>query len=274
MQNEQQLNPEQLRFENELLKLKLQAEYGAIFPEDHISALPPEIEHEFLKNILSDQHPDSKPVSFRVYDFIGKPDYQHWELLSPDLIAGENNKLLQLLEKHAIHITFNFEVSEEEKYRFITEDIFDEEILYYYLPGWYYEFIYEEFYPNYEEDMKHDTTLTLYTLIDTRPLDEDELLFFLNDEIKEQFLQRFKAFHESFDKLEIVSLYLNDPELDEYLFSPPEGTSAKVQFELKFKGVPEDSSEEIEHELFGEFGYVFREDSFLISRIFLPGIVE
>ena len=95
---------ENLRIENEILKLKMQAESGAYFSENTNADLPPEIENEFLRQI---QHFEEawKDVKYtKVYDIAGKPYFKKAYELLPDEIEKELQALFELLDKHNINL--------------------------------------------------------------------------------------------------------------------------------------------------------------------------
>ena len=65
---------ENLRVENELLRLKMQAELGG---NSYTSpGLDPQIENEFLKNVMAfeNSHANSQPAT--VFDILGKPYFK------------------------------------------------------------------------------------------------------------------------------------------------------------------------------------------------------
>src|ERR1043166_1457696 len=60
-----------LQIENELLKLKMQAERGAIFGD--MEELPPEIEAQFLKNVQQFEDSFDNAGEITIYDCLGRP---------------------------------------------------------------------------------------------------------------------------------------------------------------------------------------------------------
>ena len=81
---------DELTTENELLKLKMMAEFGGDFAgSEH---LPPEIEHVFLKQINRFHHLHEKAGMIKIYDFIGAPLYNHVHDLSDKEIKKELKK--------------------------------------------------------------------------------------------------------------------------------------------------------------------------------------
>ena len=154
-------NPdENLRMENELLKLKLIAQFGDAFQLSN-SELPPEIENEFLKNVLAfeDAHRNSKFV--KVYEQLAKPVYKKAEELSDTEVSDELQRLKTIMEEHNMALDVLATYDDRIIYKFITEELFeqetetgDEE-----LPGigMTKRFIYEEFHPNHEYDIDSRT---------------------------------------------------------------------------------------------------------------------
>ncbi len=95
---------ENLRMENELLRLKMKAELGAE-PFNVSDDIDPEIENQFLKNVLAFEHNFAITKPAKVYDLIGRPEFKksaeldnamidealEWVI---DLLAGKNRGVL------------------------------------------------------------------------------------------------------------------------------------------------------------------------------------
>ena len=144
---------EELGTENELMKLKMMAEFGGDFvgSED----IPPDIENQFLKQIISfhKQHESSGLTT--VYKFIGEPEYNHVNDMSDKEIAKELRILLKLMDKSGVSLSVLAETPKREVYRFITEELFKHEIENVKVKGWINQFVYEEFHPNPEYDVRN-----------------------------------------------------------------------------------------------------------------------
>ncbi|HRG87844.1 MAG TPA: hypothetical protein PLW44_02420 [Chitinophagales bacterium] len=143
---------EELGTENELLKLKMMAEFGGDFmgSED----LPPEIENQFLKQVINfhKKHDSSEVIS--VYKFIGEPEYNHVNDLSDKEVDKELKRLTRIMSKNGVALSVLAETPKREVYRFITEELFKHEIENIRMRGWVSQFIYEEFHPNAEYDVR------------------------------------------------------------------------------------------------------------------------
>lgn len=142
---------ENLRIENEILKLKLQAETGALFGGS--DNLPPEIEHSFLQNVQQFENAWKDLKQVKVYDLLKKPSYKKLEELAAADIEPELKKLFDLLEKNNMPLAVFGEYEPEIIYKFITEELFEHETDDIQLPGMIKNFTYEEFHPNHKMDI-------------------------------------------------------------------------------------------------------------------------
>ena len=86
-----------------------------------------------------------------VHEYIGDPFVQPLSALDPARVAVELDKLLDLLAKHSIYVDFINEVSDEEAYRFLAEDLLNLPVANVRNDVMNIHFIYEEFYPGDEE---------------------------------------------------------------------------------------------------------------------------
>jgi len=143
---------ENLRIENELMKLKLQAELGA--KSFSASDINPEIENAFLKNVMAFEQnwAGAKPV--KVYELLGKPDFKRSEDLTDDELETALDEISDLLSEKNIDVYFDDEVDNRSRYRFITEELFEEESTFMPMPGMTTCFDYEEFHPNHKKDIE------------------------------------------------------------------------------------------------------------------------
>lgn len=159
-ENEESLNPEQeeqLRMENEFLRLKIQAQFGGM--SGGSPDLPPEIENEFLKHVMAFEEQYSgeyKPV--KVAAFLGNPVFRKSEDLNEKEFETESNRLAELLKSKSISIDFLRDRDDRFQYKFITEELFEHESDFgVTLPGMMHCFIYEEFHPDHEMDIENRT---------------------------------------------------------------------------------------------------------------------
>ncbi|HEY8511309.1 MAG TPA: hypothetical protein VIL31_05085 [Cyclobacteriaceae bacterium] len=165
MKNQQdpQLSPEEeLRAENNLLKLKLKLEYG--MQETDTSNLPPHVENDWLKYIeaFEKQYRDAKSVT--VYEFIGKPPYKALEALTPEQVGPELNRLLDIMGEHDVALDCLCKYDDAIIYKFLTEELFPHEMDLIRIPGMTHHFIYEEFHPNHDYDLRRKSQFFLTCL--------------------------------------------------------------------------------------------------------------
>jgi hypothetical protein len=165
--------------ENELLKLKMMAEFGGDFSGSE--NLPPEVEHLFLKQINKFHQLHERAGAVRIYDFIGAPLYNHVHDLSDKETGKELKKLLRLLAKKGIIVETFSGVGDKEMYRFVTEEIFKQEIQDIRMPNWSIHMLYEEFHPSDEFDIKNQCGTALAFMFDKNFISTD---FVFLDEMK------------------------------------------------------------------------------------------
>ena len=147
---------ENLALDNEILRLKLSAQFGDAFQMGVEKNLPPEIENQFLKNIIEfeENFRNSAGKTVTIYDRIGKPSYTPFEALDKSALAEEIARLTSLL--HAKNIKLDFlhgPYLNEVVYRFITEEFFQYQMDDVFMPGMICNFIYEEFHVNNEAEI-------------------------------------------------------------------------------------------------------------------------
>ncbi|MET0636000.1 MAG: hypothetical protein ABWZ25_08215 [Chitinophagaceae bacterium] len=142
---------ENLRADNDYMKMKLMLERGAKFGvvgPDKI--LPPEIENLFLRQVIEFESLNDTRAFIRVGDKIGRPA----RFLPADQIPEEEigrfcRDLLEFLNDHQITIgVCSPNVSHRELYRFVTEELFELNISNVDMPGLVHGFVYDEFHPD------------------------------------------------------------------------------------------------------------------------------
>ncbi len=146
---------ENLRMENELLKLKLQAQFGAMMGGGD-NSLPPEIENEFLKNVYAFEQNQGAFKPTKVREFLGAPAFQKAETLTDKNLKKEYHRLEKLLGKKSMAVDFIRPREDRFKYQFITEELF-EHTMQNSMPGMTMHFIYEEFHGDHDLDIRNRT---------------------------------------------------------------------------------------------------------------------
>ena len=143
---------ENLRIENEILKLKMQAERGALFGGS-MDDLPPEIESEFLINVQQFEDSFEKAKMISLYECIGRPMYKKVDELKPEEAEEEIRRIMELMHSKNIILEVQGQYELSVIYKFIIEELFQEQIKEVNFPGYIHSFIYEEFHPNHHVDI-------------------------------------------------------------------------------------------------------------------------
>ena len=143
---------ENLRMENELLRLKIKAEFGG--ESGGIENINPEIENEFLKHVLEFEHNFAHSKPAKVYDLLGKPVFKKSDELNDDLLEQALEQITDLLAEKNMEVYFGEGYDSRTKYHFITEELFDHETTFLPMPGMTTHFDYEEFHPNHKKDIE------------------------------------------------------------------------------------------------------------------------
>jgi len=142
---------EDIRVENNILKLKMMAEFGAEF--GGCNEIPPELEQAFLQRVLAfeTQHATGKRVP--IYEFLGKPDFVKESDLGDEAIMIELERIQHLMMEQGVELSTCADYEDRVIYRFITEELFLHEMDDTRIPGMVNSFIYEEFHPNHKHDI-------------------------------------------------------------------------------------------------------------------------
>ena len=98
---------ENLRMQNDFLKMKMMAESGAFFGGE--GGLPPDIENQFLKNIMEFENANLDAKSFTVFDLLDKPGFEDEKDLNDERFETEYSRLIRLLQDHSIDVSFSRE---------------------------------------------------------------------------------------------------------------------------------------------------------------------
>lgn len=204
--------------ENEFLKLKMMAEFGGNFVEDE--NIPPEVENHFLKQIINFHKKHENSDLTTVYKYIGEPEYNHVHDLSNKEIKRELKRLLRLLNRHGIALDVLAPTPDREIYRFITEELFKQEINNVKIKGWTCRYVYEDFHPNAEYDLKYAAHHILLGLFDSEAiLLEDYIADDLKDSIGlstdvEELKHKVETFHGQFHDVIMVNYDIMETDID------------------------------------------------------------
>lgn len=264
----------ELKKEIEEKKKLLKKKFGM---EDFHSGgdLPPEIESQFLDHIMEFEKQFQKQNNTTVYKRIGSPDFIKPDKLQENQLSEELEKITKLMNENGIRLDTICEVDENEIYRFITEELFNQEIEDINIPGMMTTFIYEEFYPNHEYDIKENSEDVLNYILKPEkefweyiPIERYDFISEKGNIIKEEKLKKiifnFKDSFTSFaiDKLEFTSVSFD--------IKKQEGS---IEFNISYTATPESGSENMKFEGKGRFHLKYEYEYWSVSGINIPGLV-
>ena len=266
---EDELN--RLRIENEIKKMKLSLEHGANFFSPSEKKLPPEQEGQWLDQVqqFEDAYTNSKRVL--IYDFVGKPIYKLVIEIPETEIKSELKKIINLLGQKGIGIDTICKVDDRELYRFITEELFKEETDDMMIEGMTHNFIYEEFHPNHEHDIKTHCKEFVEGLLNKK-INLNPTFLALADEIdtkdgiikQEDAIKRMEIFRAAFNSFKLQHFKITSLSIDK--------DKADVFFDINYTGIIEGSNERKIFSGIGDFKLKCEYDYWCISKINVLGI--
>jgi hypothetical protein len=134
-------------------KRALEQEFGCTFHSGN-STVPPEVEWDWLHCVeeFERQHRLCRQTTVR--RFIGEPLLPAPENLMPQQLAGELERLLDLLAANTVIVHFPGGLGEREMYRFLVGELLEEMMDDIRIPGMTHNFLYEDFHPGEEEEVE------------------------------------------------------------------------------------------------------------------------
>ena len=164
------------------------------------------------------KHDQSKMTT--VYKVLGEPEYNHVHDLNDKEVSKELKRLMKLMDKKGIGLSVLADTPAREVYRFVTEELFKHEIEDVKLKGWMTQFIYEEFHPNAEYDIRTAVTYIIQYLFN-----KDNHMFeeYFSEEMKdslgltmdvEELAEKVSGFWSRFNGLKLERMELPKIEVD------------------------------------------------------------
>jgi hypothetical protein len=156
--NENEEEKDKLSIENEIMKIKLQMQFGDDFMMKTNGSLPPEIENQFLKQIMAYEENHENLEEVTVFERIGKPDFKKIEDLKPTEVSKELIRLNEVMESRGIMLNICDGPYEDAViYKFIIEELFLENVEKEFVENSMCNFIYEEFHVNDKAEITKNT---------------------------------------------------------------------------------------------------------------------
>ncbi|MEO8821435.1 MAG: hypothetical protein ABI267_06100 [Ginsengibacter sp.] len=211
---------ENLRMQNDFLKMKMMAESGAVFGGS--GDLPPDIQNQFLKNIFEFEKTNAGAKSRSIYEILGSPDFKDESHLEDEQFKIEFDQLYDLLRNNNINVEFSRQRPDRFKFNFITKELFEHTTSFMPAKGMSTYFHYEEFHPDHELEIKDLTNLFLDDFLERRL---DENIHYINNQFLEpdgnivsleDLIKRFQSLYEVVPNFENTSFNIE-----------------KIDFELK-----------------------------------------
>ncbi|MBC7861829.1 MAG: hypothetical protein IAF38_02570 [Bacteroidia bacterium] len=261
-----ELDPEEkIQAENELLKLKLQAEFGMGKLETKTGG---EIENAFLKHVYEFEKQFAENKQIKLYDFIGRPEFKKAEGLSKKEISEELQKITEIFNENGIELSCLCEYENEMIYRFITEELFEHEMEDMRISGMTTHFTYEEFHPNHDYDIR-DHAMNFITRLINHQWDEFMNNILLTKSVsyngnvfeRKLFVAIIKEFQNAEGKTELLSF-----EIESVVFDlETENGTAEGFIEYTSERSGKITSGKI------ELGFKLEFDYWCVSKVVLPG---
>ena len=157
--NENEEEQDKLSIENEIMKMKLQMQFGDDFMMSSNGSLPPEIENQFLKQIMAyEEKHDGDIEEVTVFEKICKPYFKKIGELQSNEISKELIRLNELMESKGIMLNICDGPYEDAViYKFITEELFLKNVEIEFVENSICNFIYEEFHLNDKAEITKNT---------------------------------------------------------------------------------------------------------------------
>ncbi len=237
---------EEMRLENDIMKLKLQAEFGAEFGETS-EDVPAQLEQEFLQHVYDFEKAWENQEATTVAKLIDHPAFTPYEKLSEDERDAAWQSVLEKYNRKGISVDFTNEYPLEIKYRFATEELPQHETMFVNMPGMMLGFIYEEFHPNHASDMEEKAKAFLEGWFEKNAekcLQVDSSEFILENGLilsKEDFSKKLSQLFESFERFEDCDFFIAETSYDKQEMEKGDDTFALgyVEGAVRWKGVLE-----------------------------------
>lgn len=209
---------ENIRMENDFLKLKMMAESGAMFGAE--GELPADIENQFLKNIMEFEKAQANTKVMKISEVLGSRAFKDETEMTDTQFKIEFKRLRALLESNNINVDFTKERSERFIYNFITGELFEHETGFIPVPGMVTHFSYEEFHPDHEQEIR-DITTNFFTDFFDKSLNVNT--DYIEEELKEpdgnilpreELINRFQTLYELVCQFENTSFTIDKIEFE------------------------------------------------------------
>ena len=260
-----------LRLENEIKKIKLALEHGSNFISPIDDNLPPELEREWLDYIQQFEEELAKRKKILVYNLIGRPAYRLANNIPDTEITEELNKIRDLLHRNSITVDTICKVEDRELYRFITDELFREETNDLHIEGMTTCFIYEEYHPNHDHDIRSRCTEFVNHILDKHKEWAPDYLGLAQTVqtnsgmlTNKQVVEKIVHFRDSFTRFIIIDFQITSVTINE--------DAAEAECVIRYTATLEGANEDMTFSGDTNFSLVYTSKLWVISKIDLPGL--
>lgn len=248
-----------IRDENEFKKLKLSIEHGSSYWGKGNAEVPPEIEGQFLDYIMNFENASKNAKNITIFEKLGQPEYRSESELTQEEITIELERIELLMQKQGLVLDVLADYPDEERliYKFITEELWQHEISDMNLPGMRTCFIYEEFHPNHEYDLKRDTEDFLRMFFNTK--DDYYIKSHQEDATNHTVLNNFRSL---FDEFEMTFFEFQEISFDD--------EKASVNFTINFRAKIAGTNTKIDYSGNGNISFKFDYGYWYLEEVTLP----
>lgn len=251
-----------LREENKKKKQMLEQDFGITnWFESDSDELPPEVESLFLDNIVAFEKSIKIASSTTVYKIVNCPVYRKLSELKDEEIEAESDRIRAILLEHQIvvDILYEYEVSKQDLYHFLTEELFFEEISDVKIPGMFTYFVYEDFHPNHYHDIRCKSLAFMNSYFDKS---SEKYKYYLSAEaVGQDWHTQFRNAFSTF----IIEDYLVDESQHDLNLK-----KADINIVFDIRAVPDGSDEYIYIKGKGKLHLVYEYDLWFVNSVVLP----
>ena len=199
----------------------------------------------WLDNLKQFQSAPASTALLSVYDMIGRPQYKPVAEISDSNIDSELDNLISVMKKYNVVVDAICEVDDRELYRFITEELFLYQTGDVRAEGVKQYFIYEEFHPNHDYDVRNHAIDLIESLLNK---ENDWMPDFLglsdvlsngdNSMARTDAIRKMTDFRDAFSEFEVELFEITNVQII--------GDRAQVVFSARYSAFIEGSDEKIE----------------------------
>ena len=267
-----EMNPDDSKersdFEKEVQKLKELAENGDEMTQDLRRLMDSDnpLERAFADHIIRFERAAKDPDTRTLRAILGHPSFPEEASLSDGEVEAELERAHAVLAKKNILMDCIYPTPAREVYRFITEELLENDDGFISVPGMTHHFIYEEFYPNHPEDIKKTAHEVIEAICDK---EFNEYTCFLRNGIKlrgveyssQEFPERINDHLEIFGPLALLNLEIGEVLMDE----PHAAVDATFTVIHHF-----DDGQTTEIKAKGKFEFYMEYDNYNLSSVSIP----